>query len=81
MSGVKCPGVKCRAAENSYGWFIFDMIGKISLEHIRVGHEDLDHSFGKSFHVAFPDFFILALQLLEYLEALGQLCKDIYDAI
>ena len=57
------------------------MVWEISLQHVRVGCKHLDHSLGKSFHVAFPDLFILTFQLLKDFKALCQLSEDIHDAV
>ena len=53
------------------------MIGEVCFEKIRIRHQHLDDSLGKPLHIAVPDGRVLALQLLEHFEALGELCEDV----
>lgn len=57
------------------------MVVEIVLQYIRIRRQHLNHGLGESFHVALPDFRILAFQLLEHLKALGQLGEDVHNAV
>ena len=54
------------------------MIGEVVLEKVGVGREDFDHRLGEPLHVSVPDAGVEALQLLQHLEALGQLREHVH---
>ena len=58
-----------------------DMVGKVFLEEVRVGEQHLDHSVGEPLHVPVPDVVVLALQLLDDLETLGQLGEHVHHRV
>ena len=59
-------------------FFVLDNPGEISLKQVSVGSEHLDHGFSESLHVSVPDGGVLTLELLEDLEALGELSEDVH---
>ena len=57
------------------------MVGEVLLEEVGVGGEHLDHRLGKPLHVTLPDLGVLALQLLQHLEALRQLREHVHHGV
>ena len=57
------------------------MVGEVLLEEVGVGGEHLDDRLGEPLHVALPDLGVLALQLLQHLEALRQLREHVHHGV